>query len=262
MSNKKLLVFGGTNNSVTLCETLDQYTHSYTLSVASEAGEQMSQHLAGEVICGRMDTNEMIHYLRDHYINMIIDCSHAHSDILHHNILCAAQELGIPVIRFEPPVETVYDPMVVNVRSVSEACQHVAASMKTVLLTTGTKELDVFCESLVDKRLVARIMPTSEVMKYCESQGLGIDNLVAMRGPFSIEFNRALYERIEPDVVITKQCAESGSFLDTVRPCVEMGIPCIVIAKPKLAAEPDYSKVLESIEDAETLFAEWSNTED
>ena len=258
MSDKKLLVFGGTHNSVMLCEALDNYSHSYTLSVASEAGEQISQHLAGSLIRGRMDTNEMIHYLRDNYINTIIDSAHAHSDILHQNILCAAQELGIPVIRFEPPTEMVYDPMVVNVRSVSEACHHVAASMKTVLLTTGTKELDIFCQSLPDKRLIARIMPTTEVMTYCESLGLGINNLVAMRGPFSVAFNRALYEQIEPDVVITKQCAETGSFLDTVKPCVEMGIPCIVIAKPKLPVEANYAQVLESLEDAEALFSEWS----
>ena len=83
MSDKQLLVFGGTNDSVTLCEALDKYNHSYVLSVASEAGSQMSKNLRGEVICGRMDTNEIIHYLRDHYINMIIDCSHPHSEILH-----------------------------------------------------------------------------------------------------------------------------------------------------------------------------------
>lgn len=263
MSVPQLLVFGGTSDSVLLCHELEQLKLPYTFSVATDAGRQMAegasgeQGIAGTLIVGRMDVAQMQTWMQEHHITHVIDAAHPYAQELRQNIMTAATELGLPLVRFERQSQTIDHPLILRVESVAQACQAIQPEWHKVMLTTGSKDLATFCEQLPNHHLIARVLPTAEVMQQCEALGLGIDNIIAMKGPFSEALNHAVYQAVMPDVMVTKESGQAGGFLEKMLPCLELGIPCVVIERPQPVLRGDYHAVLHQLADCRTLFCQW-----
>jgi precorrin-6A/cobalt-precorrin-6A reductase len=230
-----LHVFGGTSDAVKLCALLDQQTLDYSVSVASDVGRAVASELQGEIHVGRMDAAAMTDWLAANGVSCVIDAAHPYATALRSNIQQACQTLKIALIRYERPSASgaMSHPLLHSVSSLEDACQLVAQFGKRVLLTTGSKDLARFQQCLPGKQLIARVLPTAEVIAQCEALGLGVDQIIAMKGPFSADLNRALYQFCQPDVVITKESGQEGGFQEKIAPAIEAGIPCIVIERPQ-----------------------------
>ena len=101
------------------------------------------------------------------------------------------------------------------------------------MLTTGSKELAVFCEDEeVKKRLVVRVLPGLESLELCKQNGLEGKQIIAMQGPFSKEMNLATIRQYHIDCLVTKESGKTGGEDTKILAAMEAGIPCYVIRKP------------------------------
>ena len=112
-----------------------------------------------------------------------------------------------------------------------------------ILLTTGSKQLADYIARLPGKTVLARVLPTQEVLAQCESYGMTIDQIFALKGPFSAEFNEAFYRYCGTDVVITKESGTQGGFSEKIAPCLALGIPCIVVVRPQTRVSGDVTEL-------------------
>ncbi len=259
MKPEHVLVFGGTSDAVDICRVLESNAVRYTLSVATQEGRHMAQGLKGAVIDGRLTEQAMSGWMTGNGVDMVIDAAHPYAQILRQTILSVCFLLDCPVLRYERPgAEGIPEhPLITRVSNVEEACRNIGVGLEKVLLTTGSKDLKAFCSQLPDSILYVRVLPTSGVIAGCEELGLGIDNIIAMKGPFSRAMNHALYQMIQPDVVITKESGQAGGFAEKILPCIELGIKCIVIERPEQVLSSQYTDVLSSIDKCATLFRHW-----
>ena len=254
VKNGRVLVFGGTSDSMALCGELEKAEVNYSFSVATEAGRQMARGIKGQLLVGRMDVEQMRHWMQDNRISLVIDAAHPYAQELRQNVMTACHAINLPLVRFERKSESFTHPLLIDATSVDDACQKIKQNgWHKVMLTTGSKDLATFCEQLPEQHIIARVLPTAEVLAQCEALGLGIDHIVAMKGPFSRELNLALYVSLLPDVMVTKESGQAGGFLDKVQPCVEQGIPCIVISRPKPVLVGEYCKIIQDM----TACSEW-----
>lgn len=229
-------IFGGTSDAITLCQLLDKNHIHYSLSVATSAGEMLAAKVKGSVITGRMTTEQMQQWLVTQKINLVVDATHPFATEVSHNIMIACSTHSINYVRFERPVEveTCDNPLIINVDSVHQACILANTLGKRVFLTTGSKQLIEYVNLLIDKQIIARVLPTVDVIENCYKLGLGVADIIAMKGPFSHEMNIALYQTYQPDVVITKESGYAGGFQHKITACVALQIPCIVIHRPRI----------------------------
>ncbi|TQI80152.1 cobalt-precorrin 6A reductase [Serratia fonticola] len=243
-------VFGGTSDARLICQLLDQAGEHYSLSVASDAGKQLAGSILGDVVVGRMDSDAIARYLRQKHIRWVIDASHPYANALSENVMIACDAQEVWLTRYQRPseIDRISHPLLHKVDDVDEACR-VAQTLGTrVLLTTGSKQLAQYQRGLQGKTLLVRVLPSAEVLVQCEALGLGIDNIIALRGPFSASFNRALYAFCQPDVVITKESGHEGGYLQKVEPCLALGIPCIVVRRPPSLAAERWNEQVGSLE--------------
>ncbi|WP_340613535.1 cobalt-precorrin-6A reductase [Xenorhabdus thailandensis] len=234
-------IFGGTSDARQICVMMDVAGIDYGLSVATPTGAQQAMGVRGEIVTGRMEAEEMAEYLRKRGTKMVIDASHPYAERLSQNIVDACQTLGIPLIRYIRPsdIDAIEHPLIYKVATIKQACE-IATSLATrILLTTGSKQLADYVTHLPGKTVLARVLPTAEVLALCESCGLSVDQIFALKGPFSADFNRAFYQFCQAEVVITKESGEQGGFREKVEPCLSLGLPCIVLCRPgqKFAGE-------------------------
>ena len=132
----------------------------------------------------------------------------------------------------------------IKVADTEAACRTAQKLGNRVFLTTGSKTLADYKKQLPEKTLIARVLPTVGVIQSCVDLGFGIGEIVAIKGPFTLQLNEAMYRFYQPDVVITKESGAEGGYSEKVLPCLDLGIPCIVICRPK----QEYPRFVSSIE--------------
>ncbi|WP_336219145.1 cobalt-precorrin-6A reductase [Citrobacter amalonaticus] len=234
MNAGDVLVIGGTSDARALCQQLDAANVAYTLSVATPTGKQLAGEIKGQVRCGRLEQEQMVNWLKENRTRWVIDASHPYADVVSRNILHACEQAGVLLSRYQRPEQLgdLTHPLLFTVQSIDEACTVARRFGKRVLLTTGSKDLALWRAALPEKTLLARVLPVADVIQQCADLGFGVGEIFALCGPFSAEFNAALYRQCQADVVITKASGAEGGYQEKVHPCLDAGIPCIVITRP------------------------------
>ena len=119
------------------------------------------------------------------------------------------------------------------VDSVSEAAACLKQDSRPVLLTTGSKELEVFAgDPVLRERIFARVLPDSQVLKKCEDLGLHGAHIIAMQGPFSVELNYALLRTVQAGWLVTKEAGKRGGFAEKIEAARQCGVSVVVIRRP------------------------------
>jgi cobalt-factor III methyltransferase len=80
-----------------------------------------------------------------------------------------------------------------------------------------------------------RITPEPALLRRATDLGIPCDHILAMQGPFSEAFNSALWRDQRIDCVVTKDSGEAGGFSAKVRAAAGLGIPLLVIRRPRIA---------------------------
>ncbi|MDN8599663.1 cobalt-precorrin-6A reductase [Citrobacter sp. S2-9] len=230
----EVLVMGGTSDARALCQQLDAANVPYTLSVATPTGKQLAGEIKGQVRCGRLELEPMIAWLRDNRTRWVIDASHPYAEVVSRNILRACEAAGVLLSRYQRPeqLSDLTHPLLFTVQSIAQACEVAQKFGDRVLLTTGSKDLAQWRAGLPEKTLLARVLPVPDVIAQCAELGFGVGEIFALCGPFSAEFNAAFYRQCQADVVVTKASGAEGGYQEKVQPCLDAGIPCIVITRP------------------------------
>ncbi len=236
----KAIIFGGTTEGRELAMYAASKKIPTLLSVVSEYGKKV----AGEredllVRCGTLDEEGIFRLLKKEQPLLVLDATHPYAMAASEQIREACQRAEIRCLRVLRKEEEAKEeeeepkPQIVRVHSAQEAAEILEKDSKPVLLTTGSKELAVFVETLsVKERIFARVLPDSQVLARCEKLGLSGRQLIAMQGPFSEEMNVAMLRAVGAKWLVTKESGSQGGFLEKLRAAEICGVQTIVIQRP------------------------------
>lgn len=228
-----ILVLGGTSDSLLICEYLNEQKKAYYISVTTEYGKTLALQYTSNVLLGTLDRDAMTEFLIKKNIDTIIDATHPYALEVSQTAIEVAKNRKIHYVRYERASllkQVSYDKLYC-VQSIQEACERANKLGNRIFLTTGSKNLHKFFTALPNKYLIARVLPTSEVLKTCEEIGLCADQIIAMKGPFTQLVNEAMYQAYHVDVVITKESGQEGGFLEKIEACKRLGIAVVVIKR-------------------------------
>ncbi|WP_336137241.1 precorrin-6A/cobalt-precorrin-6A reductase, partial [Klebsiella pneumoniae] len=177
--------------------------------------------------------------------------------VVSQNIVRACASVGVLLSRYQRPeqLSDLRHPLLHVVGDLNEACAVARRLGERILLTTGSKDLAAWRAGLAEKTLLARVLPVPEVVQHCSDLGFGVGEIFALCGPFSAEFNAAFYRQCRADVVVTKASGAEGGYQEKVQPCLDAGIPCIVITRPAPLVTGD--ELLQSQADFTARLTRW-----
>ena len=204
-------------------------------------GAQLRERIARDNLKNQSQSRALTEQLRDAGIGSELD-------VLRADARLAATEASLPQLQAEEAralhriatllgqrpeqLSGLTHPLLYTVKSIDQACEVARRFGQRVLLTTGSKDLARWRAGLGDKTLLARVLPVADVIAQCAALGFGVGEIFALCGPFSAELNAAFYRQCRADVVITKASGAEGGYQEKVQPCLDAGIPCIVITRP------------------------------
>lgn len=219
-----------------LSECLSAAGIPHTVCVATEYGAiVLQEHPLMRVHCGRMDQEEIREFIHKGGYEVVVDATHPYAEVITENIRGAMQGMGIPYFRLlreqnaQQPREGVlhFDS--------NEACARALEKTEgNILLTTGSKELAVYCASeQVKDRLYVRVLPSMESYTLCMEQGIQGKQIIAMQGPFTSELNEAMLHQYDITCLVTKQSGRSGGYREKLEAAQRAGIPVFVVGQPR-----------------------------
>ncbi|WP_315444372.1 precorrin-6A reductase [uncultured Selenomonas sp.] len=251
-----IFVASGTQDGREIVRCLCASGYDVAASVVSSYGQQLlaeqQKRGGGRLIINDtpLDEDGLRRFFSEHEIRAFVDATHPYAVNVSRNAMTACAAEGIPYIRYERNLTDISYENVHLVHSYEEATEVAARLGKTVFLTTGSRNLERFVKapSLVDCTLIARVLPTADVIALCEDLGLTPAQIIAMQGPFSRELNRAMYEKYGADVVVTKNSGTIGGTDEKFQAAEDLGLPVIVIDRPVLAY-PHLAHTYEEVKD-------------
>ncbi|MBO8171521.1 MAG: precorrin-6A reductase [Bacillaceae bacterium] len=236
-----ILVLAGTHDARELALKIKESGYGLITTVVTENAARSMRKAGLPVHTGRLSAEDMAEMIRQHRVWAVVDASHPYAEEASRNAMACAKTAGVPYIRYErESLSYESHENIIMVEDYAGAAEVAAEKRGVIMLTTGSKTLEIFTKRLLglpDVRLIARMLPRQDNMEKCEALGLEQKNIVAMQGPFSRELNKALFNHYNVTLMITKESGKAGAVDEKVEAALELGIEVVMIARPRLAYE-------------------------
>ena len=231
---KEILIFAGTTEGRKLSECLSKADILHTVCVATEYGEiVLTENACAHVHRGRMDVEEMSAFISDGQFSAVVDATHPYAQVVTENIRNAMKGMDIPYIRLKRETDDSYDYDKIRSFECNEDCAEALLQINgNILLTTGSKELSVYCgyESLKD-RLYVRVLPGLESLSLCNENGIMGKHILALQGPFTVDMNEAMLRQYDIGCLVTKKSGRAGGYIEKLEAAKRLDIPVYVVER-------------------------------
>lgn len=250
---KEVLIFAGTTEGRKLSECLSAAGIAHTLCVATEYGEiVLKDHPLAKIHRGRMDQAQIAEYIRKGDFVAAVDATHPYAEVVTENIKAAMQGMDIPCFRLKRKMEGAKESEgKISYFDTATACARALKETDgNILLTTGSKELEIFCASEELKhRLYVRVLPGLESLMLCMDQGISGKQILALQGPFTVEMNEAMIHQYQIKCLVTKASGKVGGYQTKLEAAERAGIPVFVIGDHGKDPGCSFQEVCQKLED-------------
>ncbi|MCX6089254.1 MAG: precorrin-6A reductase [Candidatus Atribacteria bacterium] len=229
-----ILVLAGTKDGRSLAESLAGMGFSVLASTVSDYGNSFFSGNV-KVRAGELDHDSLQRLLKEKDIQFVIDATHPFAREISQNAIDVCQSEKIKYIRYERK-ETgnhLYTGLI-QVKDFDEAVEK-AGSYHSVFLTIGSRNLDRFAIlKNQGRKVIARVLPTSEALKKCQELGFLPRDVIAMEGPFSVGLNYYMFKHYQANVVVTKDSGPEGGVYEKMKAAAKLHIPVILVERFRL----------------------------
>lgn len=252
-----ILVLSGTKDGREVVYRLRDKGFKLIVTTATDYGKSLYEEGNGlEVISKRLDYLEMIKLIKDNSIKLAVDATHPYADKVSFNILEACKHSSIKYIRYqrkESGLDKFLD-IIEWVKDYDEASERLVKTEGNILLTTGSKTLEVFSNKVPLERLYPRVLPTSNVIKKCEEIGFKPSNIIAIQGPFSKEMNVEIMRKYNIRILVTKDSGRVGGTTEKLEAAKEMEVPVVMISRPEVKQETYFESIDELVDKVSEIY--------
>jgi len=245
----KILIFGGTTEGRELAAALAVAGFDVTLSVATEYGADIADGDANiaqkaTVLSGRLSKDEMVELISRGSFDYIIDATHPYATLVTDNIKAAADEGRQRYLRLERLQSEVSED-VIFVEDTAAAVKLLNDNDENVLLTTGSKDLEIFAKGRdYSTRFYPRILPMEDSLEHAIQLGYRGANIICMQGPFSIEMNIATLKKANAKYLVTKDSGVVGGVVEKIAAAKSAECKVVLISRPPSEKGYTYDEML------------------
>lgn len=235
----KVLILGGTAEAAAIAQAIVLHWGDSVRVTTSLAGRTLAPSaLPGSLRVGGFGgPDAMADYLREEGIAVVIDATHPFASQISENARTACLQAKVPRLLFDRPLwQQRAEDQWHMVENAGQAAARLPEFGQRAFLTIGRGELAAFA-TCQDTRFLVRMvdMPTDPLpLVNCE--------LIAARGPFTVDSEQSLMERHRIDVLV---CKASGGDMTQAKLVAAraLGRPVVMIARPKPSEGPTVRSV-------------------
>ena len=219
-----ILVFGGTTEGRKAVKVLEEAGNVFYYSTKTGGQEVPLRH--GIRIDGALNREAMLVFCREHDVQLLVDAAHPFAVELHKTVIAVAEELRVPVVRFE----RIYPPRDADIVWLNSYDDLHLPPSTTLLATTGVQTISRLKHlEAQGVRVVYRILQREQSVALAHHQGADDSQLCFYEDGGD---ERLLLEQLRPDAILLKESGLSGGFREKVEAARELGIRIYAVCRP------------------------------
>lgn len=239
----------GTSEGKKLLEGLNEFTEDIFVSTAtSYGGDLLKEYKFKSINTKPLNKEELEGKFKELKIEILVDASHPYAIEVSKNAIEVCEKLNITYLRYERKgiVEEFQGNKYINiVRDFKELEEKLRVFEGTLLNTTGSNGVEKFLNMNLKNRVIHRVLPSIEVMKKLIDLGISPDNIVALKGSHSEQFNRAFLKEFNCRGIIMKDSGLAGGTREKINAAIKENAEVFVIDKERI----NYPKVFYRLSD-------------
>ena len=222
-----ILVFGGTTEGRMVAQVLDEAGTDYFYSTHGDGQEIDLVH--GTRLAGALQVDDMAAICREHDIRLLVDAAHPFAEQLHRNVLALAEQMHLPVIRYDR-IYPKRDPRLVWCHDYAHAIAQLEQHGITRLLAlTGVNTIARLSDFWHQHECWFRILNRDTSLQAAQRAGFPNDHLVYYEHDDTVR----LLEQLQPQAIITKESGRSGGFEQKIEAALQADAQVFVIERPQ-----------------------------
>ncbi len=237
---KEVIIFGGTTEGRLLAEYCAQQGIRACVSVTTEYGAKLipkSELLS--INEEKLDEEGMLKYIKSRDVSLVIDATHPYAIKASENIKKACEKSGVRSVRLvreETQKDKAFknEAFIMYFDSIEDIVNYLNENSGNVFIATGSKEAGEFRRlNGFEKRCAVRILDVPMLIEECEGMGYKRENIIAMRGPFTVSHNVEHITKYGAKYFVTKDSGSAGGFYEKLKAAEECNAILLVLRRPK-----------------------------
>ena len=231
-----ILLLGGTSETAPIAEALAVHDNDVLVSNYSDAPLSIGTHARIQGRFGPLTVADMKNLIEENGITCVVDATHPYAVQVTETALAVCRDKHLPYLRFERPSLKIDTEQVHDVSDHQEAARKACSLGKNILLTTGSRNLEPYTTEAKERqcKLIVRIIPCEKSISECCRYGISEANIIAKRGPFSIEDNQNVIAKHSIDVLVTKESGEAGGVEEKLEAAQRCNCEVVLVRRPVL----------------------------
>jgi precorrin-6A/cobalt-precorrin-6A reductase len=238
----RIIIMAGTSDAVDIIELIsaDADIDVIATTTTSYGGDIALASGANEALVGALDTGDMVGLIEKNQIDLLIDATHPFASEATLTAIKSTKKAQIPYLRFErasiklDTYENLF--FASNFDEAAEIAIKLTENLnnKRIMHLAGVTTLPQMIKKIPVDSLIVRVLPAVYSIKKCAEYGIPSENIIAMQGIFSKEFNKSLMSEYNVDMIVTKESGESGGTISKIEAAISLGIPVVIVKRPKI----------------------------
>ncbi len=243
-----IFVLAGTKDAREIIDILVNKGHDVLASTTTKYGSSLlGSNTRLKVICKKLKETEMIDIVKKYNIETIIDATHPFAQIVSKNAIKTAKATNVRYLRFERKRDIIEGDNIYRFKTFEDVCESLYNIKENVLLTIGTKNLYKFDKIIRRQSTFIRVLPKTSSMEECERLGVSPRQIIGIQGPFTTNFNNAIYKQYNIRYMVTKDSGETGGLKQKINSAKQSGVNVLLIERPKIEYTNVYSDINELV---------------
>ena len=225
-----MLILGGTSEARRLAERLAPDGRFEALLSFAGRTESVVDPGVPYRVGGFGGVDGLCAHLRRERCAALVDATHPFAAQMSRHAARAAELTQVALARLEgPPWHAVAGDRWLEVATMADAAAALGAVPRRVLSTVGRLEVGAFAVAPWHDYLLRAVDPFEPPLPRAR--------VIAARGPFDVDAERALLERERIEVIVSKNSGTPSTYAKIVA-ARELGIPVVMVCRPSLPVVP------------------------
>jgi len=208
-----ILLMGGTGESAMIAEAIADAGCPVLLSMATDIPLSLPSRRGIESRHGRLNLEQLIALIRQREITALVDAAHPFATEAHKTALQAAQDTDIPYLHWLRDESNLSGFSNLHLAADHPSAARMAGALqRPILLTIGSRNVSPYVDAAraANLPIYARVLPCRESEDAWRLAGLQEDEVIAARGPFTLEDTLVLLGALKIGTLVTKESGRSG----------------------------------------------------
>lgn len=237
----------GTGEGREILSYINKYTDEIVVSTATQYGYEIYKDFKAKYFNYKPLNKEQFEQLVEEFgIKVFVDASHPYASEVSKTVINVCGKMNIDYIRYERKsyfTELKDDENIIFIDKYEDLEKVLDSIEGNVLNTTGSNNA-LKVESLnIKNRIIHRVLPSPKVISKLLDNGISIDNIIAIKGPFGIDINNGIINEYKIKVLITKESGEEGGMKEKIESALKNDVKVVVIKRPKINYGEEFNDI-------------------